>query len=71
MNEDSSWYPLGYLITWIIIFVGCWIYTIVAYGFLIGVGIGWFPSAIAATILSILWPIFLIIIVLFVVNLMK
>lgn len=54
---DSGLYGLGFLITWAITFVGCWIYAIVSYGFLLGVGLGWLPSAIAATVVAFLWPI--------------
>jgi hypothetical protein len=45
-------YWLGYWISSVILFVGCWIYCIKSYGFLIGVGIGWLPSAIAAGLFS-------------------
>jgi hypothetical protein len=56
----SDGYWLGYFITWAITFIGCWIYAIVAYGFLLGVGLGWLPSAIVATIISFLWPLLVI-----------
>jgi hypothetical protein len=29
-------------------FVGSWLYCVVAYGFLFGVGLGWLPSAIVS-----------------------
>ena len=50
-------YRIGYIICWILVFVGCWIYCIASYGFLLGVGLGWLPSGIVATITSFLWPI--------------
>jgi hypothetical protein len=56
----SDGYWLGYFITWAVTFIGCWIYAIVAYGFLLGVGLGWLPSAIVATIISFLWPLLVI-----------
>jgi hypothetical protein len=40
------------LITAGLTFVACWIYCIAHYGFLVGVGIGWLPSAIAAVIVG-------------------
>ncbi len=49
-------YKVGYWISFFLIFIGSWIYCIASYGFLIGVGLGWFPSLIAAAILSIFWP---------------
>ncbi len=58
MNEEKYW--LGYYISWVIIFVGCWIYAIATYGFLFGVGLGWLPSAIVASIVSLLWPLLLV-----------
>lgn len=42
-----------------LVFVGCWIYCIATYGFLLGVGLGWLPSIIVAYIIGFLWPLFL------------
>jgi hypothetical protein len=53
-NEEIYW--LGYEICRAILFIGCWIYCIATYGFLLGVGLGWLPSAIVATIVSLFWP---------------
>ena len=59
----SHWYfrtgrVLGAIVA-AITFLGCWAYCIVHYGFLVGVSVGWFPSAIAAGVVglftSILW----------------
>jgi hypothetical protein len=49
-------YRVGFAITWILVFLGCWIYCIDTYGFLFGVGLGWLPSGIVATIAAVLWP---------------
>jgi hypothetical protein len=49
-------YKIGYCITFVLIFVGTWIYCIDSYGFLLGVGLGWLPSLITAGLLSFLWP---------------
>lgn len=49
-------YWIGYYVTWAVTFIGCWVYAIAAHGFLLGVGLGWLPSAIVATIVAILWP---------------
>lgn len=53
-------YKVGYAISFVIVFIGCWIYCVATYGFLLGVGIGWLPSIIAAGIVSIFWPLLLI-----------
>ena len=49
-------YRVGFYITWILVFLGCWIYCIATYGFLWGVGLGWLPSGIVATIAAVLLP---------------
>ncbi|MGO9590720.1 MAG: DnaJ domain-containing protein [Candidatus Acidiferrales bacterium] len=49
-------YRVGAAITGCIVFVGTWIYCAFAYGFLLGVGLGWLPSAIVAIIAALLWP---------------
>lgn len=52
-----------YVIAWIvgvITAIICWIYCISQYGFLIGVGIGWLPSAIAGFVIGLLWPVLVI-----------
>ena len=54
MGDD--WGSVGYWITWVIVFIGCYIYCIATYGFLLGVGLGWLPSGIVATIVSFFWP---------------
>ena len=70
-DGDSNWYMVGYWICWVITFLGCWIYCIATYGFLLGVGLGWLPSAIAATIISIFWPLIALGIILLVFYLAK
>ena len=55
-EKMASWYIVGYWISWVIIFIGCYIYAIASYGFLLGVGLGWLPSAIVATVVGIFWP---------------
>ena len=52
--------PFAAGITGILVFIGSWIYCIVTYGFLFGVGLGWLPSGIVAVIAAFivgwLWP---------------
>ena len=49
-------YKLGAIITWLVIFLGSWIYCITNYGFLVGGGLGWIPAAITATVMCLFWP---------------
>jgi hypothetical protein len=58
--DGADWYRIGYWICWILVFLGCWIYCVASYGFLLGVGLGWLPSAIVATVVSLLWPLVLV-----------
>jgi hypothetical protein len=55
MDGDKV-YRTGYLITAVIVFIGCWIYCIGTYGYLVGLGVGWLPSMIVALIVSVFWP---------------
>ena len=57
-------YWLGYHVCAVLIFFGCWIYAISEYGFLLGVGLGWFPSLIVASVVSLAWPLLLAAVVL-------
>ena len=53
-------YRVGFAITWVLVFIGSWVYCIATYGYLFGVGLGWLPSVIVATIAAALWPLLLI-----------
>ena len=64
-------YKFGYAISFLIVFVGCWIYCVATYGFLLGVGLGWLPSIIAAAIVSIFWPLLLIGVVVLIIAISK
>lgn len=53
-----TWYPrislgMAYL-SGIITFIGAYIYCISEYGFLLGFGLGWFPSALLAGLVGVL-----------------
>lgn len=52
----SNWYVFGFVVTWLLTFIGGWTYCTVSYGFLWGFGFGWLASAIAATIAGVFWP---------------
>ncbi len=54
--DENGWYWVGYKICFVLVFIGCWIYCIVSYGFLLGLGLGWLPSGIAAALVSFVWP---------------
>ena len=51
-----DWYVLGFVVTWLVTFIGGWTICTINYGFLLGFGLGWLASAIAATIAGVLWP---------------
>ena len=53
-------YVTGYWITWLLIFIGTWIYCIATYGFLLGVGLGWLAAGITAFVLAIFWPLYVV-----------
>lgn len=53
---DSELYAQGAGLTAVITFVITWLWCIAEYGFLLGVGLGWLPSAIVAAIAGFLWP---------------
>lgn len=56
----SKEYFTGFWVVAVPTFIGCYIYCIVSYGFLLGVGLGWLPSAITAVVAGLLWPIVLV-----------
>jgi len=52
-----------YLVTLLIgvaVFFGAWVYSIDKYGFFLGVGLGWFPSAVIGALAALLWPLVLV-----------
>jgi hypothetical protein len=56
-HRYATAYSIGLVFSWPIIFVVSWIYTIVFFGTLLGIGLGW-VVAIAACVLCWLWPAF-------------
>lgn len=63
-----------WVMAWIVgvlVFIGAWIYCIVHYGFLLGVGLGWLPSAIVAVVAGMLWPLVVITLVVLVYMLLR
>ena len=63
LMDGEDIYGVGFAITAVITFIGCWIYCVAAYGFLLGVGLGWFPSLIVAVIAGALWPLIVLIVI--------
>ena len=61
--EDT--YITGAYITGVITFFGIWIYAFASWGFLVGLAIGWLPAMIGAYIFGFLWPLILLVVVLF------
>jgi hypothetical protein len=56
-NGGKSYLEIGVLLGWIagiLTFIAAYIYCIAAYGFLLGLGLGWLPSGILAVIVGFL-----------------
>ena len=72
ISEDTTasgiW--IGFWISWLLVFLGSWAYCISEYGYLLGVGLGWLPSAIVASVVA-LWPASLIAVAVIVAYVMK
>lgn len=54
-----GYYYLGAWIVGLLTFAGTWVWAISKYGFLIGVGLAWFPSLIVGVIAGAAWPLVL------------
>lgn len=54
--EDNQ-YQTGAVITGGIAFVIAWVYAMLAYGFFLGLGLGWIPAMVIAQLAAILWPV--------------
>ena len=54
-------YEMGAIVTGVLTFLGVWIYCVVAYGFLLGVGLGWLPAMIVACVAALIWPLIAIV----------
>ena len=54
--------PIGYIVGVISFFAG-WMYAISAYGWFLGLGLGWLPAIFIALIVACLWPVVLAVLV--------
>lgn len=54
-TKDTTYEDIGVIFA-AITFLGAWVWCIDAYGFMLGVGLGWFPSLIAAAVMRWIWP---------------
>ena len=66
MDWDTT-YGKGFWITSVISFTVSWLYAIATYGFFLGVGLGWIPSLVIASVAGLVWPFIAIAFVLFIV----
>ena len=64
----DGWYWIGWKVSFVLVFIGGWIYCFRFFGFRWGFGLGWLSSLIAAVILSFLWPLFWPFLILFVLG---
>ena len=68
--EDVDIYLGGFIITAIIAFLASWVYAVMSWGFLLGVGLGWIPSFFIAIIAGAIWPLFALILLLGIIALL-
>jgi hypothetical protein len=71
MMDEGTIYVKGAGITFFLVFIGTWIWCVSEYGFLLGVGLGWLPSAITAVFAALVWPLIACVIVVGIVFLMR
>jgi hypothetical protein len=67
----SDIYAGGGIVIGGLTFIVSWVYCIATYGFLLGFGLGWIPSAMLAAILGTLWPLVVIALIAIIVLVMR
>ena len=67
----SDIYAVGGIAIGGLTFIVSWVYCIATYGFLLGFGLGWIPSAMLAAILGTLWPLVVIALIAIIVLVMR
>lgn len=55
-SKLSALYRHGAVVVWLLTFFACWVYCIRHYGVSYGVGLGWLPAILVATVAGALWP---------------
>lgn len=65
-TNDGDLYLGGALISGIIVFIAVWVYAISQWGFLLGIMFGWLPALIAGFIGGAIWPILLLLLLVFI-----
>jgi hypothetical protein len=55
-----EWYDVGFFLVAVPVFVAVWVMAVDSYGFLLGLGLGWFPAAVVAVLSGTIWPILLL-----------
>lgn len=53
---DTETYQVGAWITGVIAFLAAWLYAVTAYGWFLGLGLGWIPAAFIGVVAGFLWP---------------
>ena len=54
-TEPPVKHPTGAYVVYAVVFVVSYIYCIARYGFLLGLGLGWLPSGLVASLATALW----------------
>ena len=60
---EGTWkalYMLFSVLIGLLTFVGSWVYAVLQYGFLLGVGLGWIPAFFIGVLAGLLWPLALL-----------
>lgn len=70
-TTPSDIYAVGAVVIGGLTCIVSWVYCIATYGFLLGLGLGWIPSAMVATILGALWPLVVVVLIAIIVLVMR
>ncbi len=60
--DELEWYNVIGWTLGVLTFLGIWIFAFIAWGFLIGLAIGWLPGIVAGVLMRWLWPLFALLI---------
>lgn len=57
--DTEGCYAFGAFVTWVLAFLAGMVYAVSAWGWFLGVGVGWLPAAVVALVVAVLWPVLL------------
>lgn len=56
MTDWQARYVLPAVLVGGLVFLGAWGYAVAAYGWFLGVGLGWLPALVIGAVAGLLWP---------------